>query len=95
MDAKNLVQVTSASSNSHEFALLGKPNLSGRPHVPSAERKADARAMADVLEANLPLETVAFLALEFACRYAASREMHELMERAGARKSLPWEAPGL
>ena len=95
MDAKNLVQVASATSHNHEFVILGKPDWSARPHVPSAERKADARAMADVLEANLPLETVAFLALEFACRYAASREMHELMARAGARKSLPWEAPGL
>ena len=92
MNVKNLIQVTASSSSAHEFAVLGRPNLSGRVHVPSAERKADAEAVVDVLAQNLPLETFAFLALEVASRYAACPEMREAMARASTHKLLPWEA---
>jgi len=92
MNAKNLIQVTASSSSCHEFAVLGRPNLSGRVYVPAAERKADAEAIANVLADNLPLETLAFLALDLSRRYAASPEMREAMARASTNKLLPWEA---
>ena len=92
MNVKNLVQVTASGSSAHEFAVLGRPNLSGRVYVPSAQRKADAEEIAEVLDNNLPLETVAFLALELGRRYMACPEMREAMARASTHKLLPWEA---
>ena len=92
MNVKNLIRVASSAGRAHDFAILGQDNENGRVHPPSAERRKDAEAIANVLTDNLPLETLAFLALDLSRRYAASPEMREAMARASTNKLLPWEA---